>query len=64
MIQFQENARTDRRIDRPYFIGPYQLPPTVQQAQLAFKSQRLGVRFWSNQKLLHHNQHARNQLNL
>ena len=64
MIQFQENAGTDRRKDRPYFIGPYQLPPTVQQTQLAFKSQRLGVQFLSNQKLLHHSQHARNQLNL
>ena len=34
MIQFQENAHTegqkDERADRPYFIGPFQLPLGVQ----------------------------------
>ena len=34
MIQFQENAHTegqkDERTDRPYFIGPFQLPLGVQ----------------------------------
>ena len=40
MIQFKENARTDRRKDgktggrkdRPYFIGPFQLPPGFQKS--------------------------------
>ena len=27
MIQFKENARTDGRTGRPYFIGPFRLPP-------------------------------------
>ena len=27
MIQFQENARTDGRTDRPYFIGHFRLTP-------------------------------------
>ena len=35
MIQLQENARrngrTDGRMDRPYFIGPFRLTPRVQQ---------------------------------
>ena len=35
MIQFKENAptdgRTDRRMDRLYFIGSFQLPPGVQK---------------------------------
>ena len=35
MIQFKENARTDGRTegwtDRLYFIGPFRLPPGVQQ---------------------------------
>ena len=39
MIQFQENAWTegrtegqkDRRVNRPYFIGPFQLLPGVQK---------------------------------
>ena len=33
MIQFQENAQTERkdiRADRPYLIGPFRLPPGVQ----------------------------------
>ena len=32
-------------------------------SRLAFKSQRYRVRWWSNKKLLHHSQHAKNQLN-
>ena len=34
MIKFEENAQTgrkDRRTDRPYFIGPFPLPPGVPQ---------------------------------
>ena len=35
MIQFKDNARTDRRTegqtDRPYLIGPIQLLPGVQK---------------------------------
>ena len=42
MIQFQENAWTegwmegwkDRRMDRPYFIGPFRLLPGVQKLQM------------------------------
>ena len=42
MIQFQENTRTegqtkgqkDERMDRPYFIGPFWLPPGVQKRNL------------------------------
>ena len=30
MTQFQENAWTDGRMDRQYFIGPFRLPPGVQ----------------------------------
>ena len=32
-MQFQENARTDGRTVRPYFIGPFWLPPGVQKDQ-------------------------------
>ena len=40
MIQFKENTRTDGRTegrmdgrtDRPYFIGPFRLPPGVQKS--------------------------------
>ena len=32
-------------------------------SRLAFKSQKYRLQCWSNQKLLHHNQHAKNQLN-
>ena len=31
MVQFKENAWTDGRTNRPYFIGPFRLPPGVQQ---------------------------------
>ena len=35
MIQFHENTwtdrRTDRRTERPYFIGPFKLAPGVQK---------------------------------
>ena len=41
LIQFQENAqpdrrkdgRTDRRMDRPNFIGPFRLPPGIEKRQ-------------------------------
>ena len=41
MIQFKENAwtdgwkdgRTDGRADRPYFIGPFQLPLGVKKVE-------------------------------
>ena len=36
---------------------------TTVDYRLAFKSQRCGVQCESNQKLLHHIQHAKNQLN-
>ena len=32
-------------------------------SRLVFKSQRYRVQRWSNQKLLHHLQHAKNKLN-
>ena len=32
--------------------------------QVSFKSQRYRLWCWSNQKLSHHSQHARNQFNL
>ena len=68
MIQFQENTRkvekTEGRAD-----------PTSQNcsgyrwgsnryncSRLAFKRQRDRVRCWSNNKLLHHSHHAKNQL--
>ena len=53
-------------IDRPYFRGPFQLLPGVQQyncSRLAFKSQRYRVECWSNQHLLPHSQHPKHQLN-
>ena len=31
MIEFQENARTKGGTDKPYFIGPFRLPPGVQK---------------------------------
>ena len=31
MIQFNENTRTDRKTDRPYLTGPFQLPAGVQK---------------------------------
>ena len=37
MIQFQENARTDGRTERPYFIGPFRLPPGVQYKEECFQ---------------------------
>ena len=48
MIQFKENARTDRRTDgrtegqtdRPYFIGAFQLPPGVQKANKDMKAKK------------------------
>ena len=49
MIKFKENAHTDgrtegwkdRRTDRPYFIGPFCLPPGVQQTFLKDESATL-----------------------
>ena len=38
MIQFQENAWTDRRTDRPYFIGPFLLLPGVQKVSNKIES--------------------------
>ena len=40
MSQFWENFRTDRRTDRPYFIGPFQPRPGVQKLNL-------WLRLWS-----------------
>ena len=57
----------NRRTNRSYFTGSFQLLPGVWQVQLQLigilKSQRYIAQYWSNQKLLHHNQHAKNQLN-
>ena len=39
MIQFHENARTDGRTDRPYFIGPFRLPPEFQEGIKFAKSE-------------------------
>ena len=33
MSQFSENLRTDRRMDGPYFIGPFQPRPGIQKKQ-------------------------------
>ena len=38
MMQFQENTRTDGRMDRPYFIGPFRLPPGVQKVKQSFRA--------------------------
>ena len=69
MIQFQENTRTDSRMEgrtdpisqdlSSYCRGSNK----YNCSRLAFKSQRYRVHCWSNQKLLHHSQHAKNQLN-
>ena len=61
MIQFQENARTDRRtdrrMDRPYFIGPFRLPPGVQNRTNSSKGhfllQTLGFLINKNKSVLH-----------
>ena len=58
MIQFQENAWTEGQMEerndgKALFIGPFRLPPGVQKVQ-----------HWSNKKLLHYCQHAKNQFNL
>ena len=41
MIQFKENAWTGRRMegqmDRPYFTGPFRLPPRVQKSAQSSK---------------------------
>ena len=65
MIQFQENTQTDGRRD-PISQDPsgyHQGSNNYNCSRLAFKSQRYRVQFWSNKKLFHHNQHAKNQLN-
>ena len=60
-IQFQEK-KPDKwqkgRMDRSYFIRI--LPATT--TRMAFRSRRYRVQCLSNQKLLHHSQHAKNQL--
>ena len=59
----QPNRQQDGRMDRPYFIGPFQLLLGVQQVQLQQtnnKSQRYGGLCRSNQELLPHSQHAKN----
>ena len=69
MILLQENIQTDGRTDRQT-DSISQDPTSYRQgsnkynySRLAFKSQRCGVQCESNQKLLHHIQHAKNQLN-
>ena len=52
----------ERKSDRFYFIGSFQLPPGV-YSKLAFKSQRYRVLCLFNKKLLHYSQHAKNQFN-
>ena len=46
MIQFQENARTDRRTERPYFIGPFRLPPGVQYKEECFQMFPQDIMAW------------------
>ena len=45
MIQFQDNAQTDRRKDgrtgRPYFIGPFPLMPGAQKYYVIFKNRNI-----------------------
>ena len=36
---------------------------TSKTTVMAFKSQRYRIQCWSHQELLHHTQHAKNQLN-
>ena len=65
-IRFFANVGQGGRTGRHYFKGPFQLPLGVQQVQrsrMTFKSQRYRERCQSNQKLLHHYQHSKNQLN-
>ena len=48
MIQFKENSQTDKRTDgrtegqtdRPYFIGPFRLPPGVQKTNKDMKAKK------------------------
>ena len=65
MIQSQENTWTDRRTD-PILQDPSGYHWRFNKyncSGLVFISQRYIEQCWSNQKLLHHNQHAKNQLN-
>ena len=45
MIQFKENAQADRktdgRMDRPYFIGPFPLLPEVQKSNHIFETSKV-----------------------
>ena len=71
IIQFQENTwRDDGRSEgraEPILQDPFSYCQGSYKnnwSRLAFTSLRQRVQYWSNQKLLHHTQHAKNQLNL
>ena len=59
MIQFKENTQTERRtegqtegqMDRPYFMGPFQLPPGVQK-ELELQERHLQIAQDQQNKLL------------
>ena len=59
MIQFKENTRTERRtegqtegrMDRPYFMGPFQLPLGVQK-ELELQERHLQIAQDQQNKLL------------
>ena len=68
MIQFQENTWADDRMEG--WTDPISWDPTGYRrgsnkyncSRMAFKSQKYRVRCRSNQKLLHHHQYAKSQL--
>ena len=69
MTQFQENTQTDSRTEGradPILYDPSDYCRGSNKyncSRSPFKHQRCRVQCWSNKKLLHHSQNAKNQLN-